>query len=274
MKNFDDYTLAIKQHLEAQKLIDGQSILLKPSPAQLRNFCYAMASDMLSKTDEGVFRNFFNVSEGDLLKAIDNVDIERFKAVQNFLTSKNQNTNQKNLNLIAVLSDFNPRPFSRFIKEESDFNLKISKIEKPTMPITNDIVAAKKVWFNSNRNKIGVGLLVIISLFFAGSALSGDDEKKCMQWQTNHYEAISCEIAGVGNFSDIEPFDIGKSALKQINISEKTTFFRNGIPLVYYSKQNKQCEYFNGPGLHPITGKQLRPITTYMINKYVLKVKN
>ncbi len=274
MKNFDNYTLAIKQHLETQKIIDKKSILLKPSPAQLRNFCYAMASDVLSKTDEGIFRNFFNVSEGDLLKAIDNVDVERFKAVQNFLTDKNQNTNQKNLNLIAVLCDFNPRPFSRFIKDGAAVAENAAAVEKPVIAIAHQVKAVKKAWLTSNRNKIGIGLLIVISLFLAGSALSGDDEKQCMQWQTNHYEAISCEIAGAGNFSDIEPLDIGKSTLKQISVNEKTTFFRNGIPLVYYSKQNKQCEFFNGPGVHPINGKQLRPITTYMINKYVLKVNN
>lgn len=30
MKNFDDYTFVIKQHLEAQKMLDDKSILLKP----------------------------------------------------------------------------------------------------------------------------------------------------------------------------------------------------------------------------------------------------
>ncbi len=273
MKNFDDYTLAVKHHLKAQKWSDEKSILLKPSPAQLRNFCWTLASGELSKADEVIFRLFFNATDGDLLKAIDNIDVEKFKAVQNFLRSKNQNTNQKNLNLIAVLIDFKPRPFNRFMTEASDFSAHINDEAEVLKPLVYQRKTFKNSWLHSNKNKVGIGLIVIMALFLAGAAFTTEDDKLCMQWQTNHYELVNCEVAGVGNFSDIEPFDSRKSALKQITVTEKTTFFRNDIPLVYYSKRNNKCEFYNGPGVHPITGKQLRPITNYMINKYVLHHK-
>ena len=53
------------------------------------------------------------------------------------------------------------------------------------------------------------------------------------------------------------------------------SFFRNGNydnPLVWYGKSpnKREYEFFNHPGLHPETGKTLKPISKYIIKKYTL----
>jgi len=62
---------------------------------------------------------------------------------------------------------------------------------------------------------------------------------------------------------------------KKITVSDTTTFFKNGdydMPVVWYGKSSnkKEHEYFNRPGLHPETGKTLKPISRYIIKKYIL----
>ena len=57
--------------------------------------------------------------------------------------------------------------------------------------------------------------------------------------------------------------------LRKIDVSDTTTFFKHEKAQVWYCKKEKQIEYFNGPGFHPENGKVLKPITNYMIEKYV-----
>jgi hypothetical protein len=92
-----------------------------------------------------------------------------------------------------------------------------------------------------------------------------------MQWNTNHYEEVVCEGNKIG-FANINPiFERDEKLLdfKKIEVCDTTIFFKDNQPIVWYIKQNNKCEYFNAPGLHPITNKPLRPITQYIIDKYV-----
>jgi hypothetical protein len=69
----------------------------------------------------------------------------------------------------------------------------------------------------------------------------------------------------------IIPFDEKTKSLQRVMVSDTTTFFVDGKAVIWYCKVEGVPEYFNGPGFHPITGKALKPITKYMINKYVKK---
>ncbi|TDD95179.1 hypothetical protein [Flavobacterium cellulosilyticum] len=61
---------------------------------------------------------------------------------------------------------------------------------------------------------------------------------------------------------------------KKLSICNTTKFFKDGNynkPLVWYGKavDAKKLDYFNQPGLHPETGKTLKPITKYIYEKYI-----
>jgi len=115
---YENYTVGIKAKYDEVKEGLYASFLLQPTPAQLRNLCVLLLDQGLSNADEGIFNLFFQVKEGEnLRRSIENFDVEKFKAVKNFLTGKNTKTNPNSLNLIAVLVNFNPRPFSKFIQQ-------------------------------------------------------------------------------------------------------------------------------------------------------------
>ena len=115
---YENYTVDIKAQYDEVKAGMYASFLLQPTPAQLRNLCVLLLDQGLSNADEGIFNLFFQVKEGEnLRRSIENFDVEKFKAVKNFLTGKNTKTNPNSLNLIAVLVNFHPRPFSKFIQQ-------------------------------------------------------------------------------------------------------------------------------------------------------------
>ena len=93
-----------------------------------------------------------------------------------------------------------------------------------------------------------------------------------MQWTGDYYEKVDCiqEIKSL----DLKPYDEIQFGLKKINVSDTTSFFKLGEPCIWYGKSvdgNYEC--FNIPGLHPETGKTLKPITQYIVDKYLLKNK-
>ena len=93
-----------------------------------------------------------------------------------------------------------------------------------------------------------------------------------MQWQKNHYEVVDCtneNQQGLLKQYDIIPFDENQCKLIKIEVSDTTTFFKNGNSLYWYCKVNGKPEFFNTHGVHPETGKALKPVTEYIINKYI-----
>ncbi len=92
-----------------------------------------------------------------------------------------------------------------------------------------------------------------------------------MQWQKDHYEPIDCQSNTNGFFSSapVVPYDEDCIDLQKLEVCDTTTFFIGQKALVWYCKFNGKIEYFDRPGYHPITNKALKPITPYMINKYI-----
>ena len=94
-----------------------------------------------------------------------------------------------------------------------------------------------------------------------------------MKWKSDHYEAVDCtaEQNGVGQ-SVVIPVDEYVMKLKKLDSNGKLVFFKNGKPIVWYSKHEGKVELFSAPGFHPETGKPLKPITKYMIKEVRFKV--
>jgi hypothetical protein len=92
-----------------------------------------------------------------------------------------------------------------------------------------------------------------------------------MKWDVDHYVEVSFDAKGVQN-GDLKLYKEDRiENFKKINADCNTVFFtENGSISVWYGKNmNGALEYFTGLGLHPISGKSLKPITEYMIKKYV-----
>ena len=93
-----------------------------------------------------------------------------------------------------------------------------------------------------------------------------------MQWARNYYKRVEC-IQEV-NSLEIKPYHEIQFGIKKISISDTTSFFKVGEPCIWYGKSvdgNYEC--FNIPGLHKKKKKTLKPITQYIVDKYLLKNK-
>jgi hypothetical protein len=273
-KNSNDYSDAIKKkyHLAKAEIFEG--FLLEPSPASLRDFCLLLLERGLIKKDQEIFYNFFKPnSNQDLKKVVENFDVDKLKTICNFLKGISKNTSFVNLNFIAVLVDFEPRPFSKFLSEDkTDSNFEKEFISDEVELFLKekgnnlDKVEPKK---KSYKNAIGVGVLSVLGVF--GLQQFSNKTKSCMQWQENKYVVLDCSSDSIKTLIDNPVLALDKNSfqLKKVNPYHCKPYFKYRKPNLWYHKMNGEIEYFNRAGKHPITGKDLKPITPYMIKKYL-----
>lgn len=111
-------------------------------------------------------------------------------------------------------------------------------------------------------------LLIAMIGFFVFNAAT---KQKWMVWNGHQYEEVDFNIEkhDLGQLKIYKPERIKN--FKQISPNCSTVFFKtDGRPNIWYGKNaGKELEYFTSVGLHPKTGKTLKPITAYMIQKYV-----
>ena len=289
-----DYRKGIKAKFEKEKRGDFHPFLNIPKPALLRELCLLKFDNGLNKVDETIFRIYFRVSDTeDLRAAIFNYHIPYFKSVGNFLTAEapDKVTNMNNLNLIAVLVDFKPRPFNKFhrsdlLEENHDANDRpINEVDTTELSTRRPgkMIERKEYIFepkNNFKKKLGYGVLGVLGLFTVGYT-SKDllfPEKQCMQWMGDHYEMVDClkGVQGIGSYQKAQPFDPIEFERKELVVCDTTEFFVDGNlekPKVWYDKERDGLRYFNMDGVSPETGDHLRPITDYMIGKHVAPCK-
>lgn len=289
-----DYKKGIKTKFEKERKGNFHSFLDNPSPAQLRELCLLKYDNGLSKIDETIFRIYFKVNDTeDLRAAIFNYHIPLFKSIGNYLTAEvpDKATSIKNLNLIAVLVDFNPRPFNKFhqngfFKEgEEEEALHSSEVEKTAISALKAETVIQKTEYtiaskNNFRKKLGYGFIGVLGLFTAGYTTKDllYPEKQCMKWIEDHYESVDCiqEAQGVGSYGTVVPYDEREFGRRELTVCDTTEFFVEGNskkPKVWYDKEKDELLYFNMDGVNPETGDHLRPMTDYMLEKYVQNQK-
>ena len=102
---------------EILKKYEEKAKLISPTRTDIKDACMARFSENTTIIDKEILRKFFRAShEDDLFKTIEKCNPEKFRTIQNFLSKKTSNTSKKNLDLIAWLIDFNPRPYSLYRK--------------------------------------------------------------------------------------------------------------------------------------------------------------
>lgn len=108
-----------------------------------------------------------------------------------------------------------------------------------------------------------IGILILGAGYLGYSSKSED----CMIWKEDHYEETSCE----GKAGETRKISYLVDNFRQIQVSDTTTFFKNGKANVWYDKKDNELYFFSAPGINPETGKTVKEITEYMINKYIMK---
>lgn len=280
-ENFERYKEAIKAKFEEEKKGIYSSFLISPSRAKLRRLCEEKLKTSTNTDDLNNFKFIFGFDFDASNKNKLQANTDKFRPIETFLKGETDLTDLNAINLAAMLVDFNPRPFGLYVYS-GDFNNSSQDLSDSTAPKNSEdeqtpleIVSKKTHKLNSNlKKKITIGLLSFIGLGSIGFTVKNTlfKNKECMQWKKNHYEIVDCQSDNSQGFmsqSEIIPFDENQSKLIKIEVSDTTTFFKNGKSLYWYCKVNGKPEFFNTHGLHPETDKALKPVTEYIVNKYV-----
>lgn len=277
-RTVETYKQEILTHYKRGKGGELSGYLVEPTPALVKQACIARYSLKTSKEDLKCLKQFFKLKDGDdVILAIEKTEVSKFKPAVNFFKEEVKNPNHSNLELIAWLINFKPRPLYSYIQTENlDPNKEFQDVKaKESRVSTTDSLNSTK----DNKVNKRSALIVVLLICALGSAIyffsqePNSQTKKCMVWVKTEYQIIECTTNLQPEYeADILPFDAHKfKNFKKINVTISTGFFDEvtNKPLVWYAKNNEEIEYFSGPGLHPTTGKTLRAITPYIINKYV-----
>lgn len=124
----------------------------------------------------------------------------------------------------------------------------------------------QKSYLKGGVTGLGIAAIIGVSSYLG---LSGTSSSECMYWENTHYEKIKCDEEIHPNIEK-EPYDEKLyKYFQRIEPTSATTFFEAGKAIVWYIKIDGEVEFYSSPGNHPINGKQLRPVTTYIIEKYI-----
>lgn len=90
----------------------------------------------------------------------------------------------------------------------------------------------------------------------------------CMYWKEDHYEPVACNE----KVADVMVIALDSVKLKNFRrIMRPDTITYQSLGKVWYSKIDGKFEYYTSPGDHPVVfGRKLKPITIYIIDKYIL----
>jgi len=294
----EHYKNAIKEKYEKEKHGDNIRFLQNPSQAKLRNLCWEIFLSNSNQDDLKTFADFFEFSFDLTKKKFVKEKTDRFKSIGAFFRGETESPTDEKIELAAILVDFQPRPYNKFRKigfseektenpnESKSFILEeIKEKNKEKEGDENEVIEDLSI-NNKKPNTLSerftrklkwtmvtttvVFCLIATVIYFAFF------KKDCMQWTGGYYEKVDCvqEINSLVDFSDIKPFDERQFELKKIQVCDTTSFFKLGKPCVWYGKSiDGSYDCFTLPGLHPETGKTLKPITHYMISKHILRKK-
>lgn len=302
---FHDYSeLVLKEFHRLKSLNQLPGNLLRPSPARIKKECIAVCTKRYSRKDEVLLEGFFGMgaSREEAIRAIKNCDRDKFKPLINFINRRTAKPDEKIPELLAWLIDFQPRPFD----SSNRFPLPAEKeaIEQPTIPLapTEPVVDKDRAIDNNflptpsrtqiegqrspetkpgnSVNKKRLLLLAILLLMLLTGATYWTFKKnktgnfqQCMYWSVDHYEPIDC------NTKKDNTVVLGLNSLKLTKfrrVMRPDTISYAAIGYLWYCKITvDSVEYYTADGVHPLDfRKKLKPITAYIIDKYILAKPN
>lgn len=294
--SFITYKKALKVKYEQEKTGGNTNFLLHPTPAKIRDLALFVFEETTNENDLKIFLNFMGFAfERTKVQKIKE-EIDRFRPLVTFLKGKTELADYNGADLLAVLLDFNPRPYRNFHKKntagieqtqekkeentqkEQDYsdNAFQEKEKEEIIVIKHNLTATKEKKKRGLILGISAGILALGSSVFYN--VKSTTEKNCMVWNIDRYQAVNCDDTNQLFIYNTSPIPADKKLLndfRKMEVDSTTVFFdAQKRPLVWYGKNAKgELEYFNHPGLHPETKLTLKKITPYMIKKYIKKVK-
>ena len=263
--SFDHYRAEIAAEYATAKHGANANFLLKPSPARLRDLCLILYDEGLQSSDVEILTHFFsNAKNSDLRGAIRHFDTDKLRPIQRFFLGQTELSPMESVNLAALLVNFEPRPFLKYKNKQ----LPIAG-SKPKSPESRPADESELPPQRKNRTIAIVIGLCIFGLLLTGIKLVLLEKKECMKWEKDHFVAVNCNIERP-SWEQIEAIDPQRlKNFRKIAVCDTTTFFKNRHPIIWYDKSGEEYEFFTAPGLDPVDGHTVRPITSYIILHHV-----
>lgn len=142
-----------------------------------------------------------------------------------------------------------------------------------TVIIPQKILATQRSYpkFTPKVFVLVVGVLCLLGIYMLINTSSAAEG--CMVWKGDHYETVSCDtqINAYASQKIVPADELLLNYQRKIEKTDTVKFFNpdNQAKVFYAKMPDKKCEFFTYPGKHPETGKHLKPVTPYIINKYV-----
>ena len=129
----EDYKKAVISNYHNKKEIGELSLNLShPTPRKVKDECLIVLRSRTQKKDESFIRDFFNsgVESADYSHSITRFDVDKFRPLVKFLKGLIEDTDPRNVELLAWIIDFEPRPY----KFGLDYLLDIKLNEESGIP--------------------------------------------------------------------------------------------------------------------------------------------
>lgn len=293
--SFPDYKSLVLLEYERLKKANNLPLgLLHPSPAKLKKECMEVCSKRFSKKDERVLNDFFGTGadKAVTLDAIKQCDVDKFRPLVNFINRDTVTPDPKIIELLAWMIDFQPRPFdyqTRYSVPDENENFDGGSIESnparsesepgdrllSSTPLPTAAQAADNVKKTTGifklRNLLFAAILLAMlagAMYWFSNKPSFGGSHQCMYWSGDRYEPIECSQKKEGVI--ILALDTVKIKYFR-RVTRPDTITYAAISYLWYAKMSNSIEFYTSPGVHPLDlQKRLRPITAYIIDKYVL----
>lgn len=255
--------------------------LVHSTPAKLRAECLDVFIARSGKKDQQILRSFFGVhdDEAAYVHNIRKFDIDKFRPLDKFLKNNDLRTDEKNVELLAWLIDFQPRPWQWdydyaaagiSLAEAIPKDLPAGELpEKPEEKDVEILVVPDKEPARGLSRRTVITAFIVLALSGAGfywALVTIPSRQQCMCWTGDHYRRVSCkQQQGEKPVYALDSLKLEK--FKKITTPDTLT--ANAVGRVWYSKIDGKIEYFTADGFHPVhTEKRLHPLTVYILNKY------
>src|ERR1700677_4036764 len=130
------YSKAVLAYYHQKLAADGLSLYIRQlSPSSFKEACLEVRRERFSRKDESPLKAFFGEGSNQdaCLLAINDLETDKFRPLVNFIKGKTKKPEDKVVELVAWLIDFNDRPYD----PRKDYSIVLHPPQDP--PIDKDV---------------------------------------------------------------------------------------------------------------------------------------
>jgi len=262
LKPFEDYkteVLLAYQKKKDEGLLPNN--LVHHTPANIKRECINEFPARFSEKDTETFKSLVGPanSPDEYYKKIRDADPDIFRPLNNFLRGQTDNTNDRNIYLLAWLINFEPEP-----EEPLEVTTVIPPLEPPS-----DIFSKTISWIRDEFKRKQTIYTIILIMLCAIIIWYGILKPRHMYWSGNEYKPLAF-------YQETEGLMVVKLDTFRLRHLKKITNLklikRTDIGKVHYSSIKREYQFYTTGGENPEdTTKRLLPMSELIYEKYVLK---